>query len=155
MQSVKAKRRWIAIAALGVLCVGGALGVRQFYRKSIYGNWVGYIYYMQEGKMQRDMGGGQFVMALHDNGMFEENGNETSGTFAKKGDQLVLTPMKFRGQTPEEVRVRYHTKDGKLRTPMRLLLNRIMKPMKVSYEPSKDQIIYVEDTLTFIFDRMD
>ena len=154
MESDKAKRRLIAIAILGILCAGGAFGVRHFYRKPIFGNWLGYMYYDVKGKLQKDTSGGQFILVLRENGMFEENGNETSGTFVRSGDKVILTPNKFRGQTPDELRVRYHDKDGKMRSTMRNLLDRVMKPMTVEYERSKDQMTYAEETLTFIFDRM-
>lgn len=154
MESEKAKHRLIAIAVLGVLCVGGAVGVRQFYRKPIYGNWLGYMYYDVDGKLEKDADGGQFILVLHDNGAYAENGNETSGTFTHKGDQLKLSPVKFRGKTPEELRVQYHDKEGKMNSTMRKLLERVMKPMLLQYERSKDQMIFLEDGNSYIFDRM-
>lgn len=154
MEQKRANRHLLAILIVGVLACGAAFGFRMFRGKSVVGTWKGYAYQRQGSSYIADKTVGEFMIVLKSDGEYYENGNETSGTWAKKDNRIVLSPTLFYGRSPEENRARYRKKDGTTSVTIERLLKIRMQPMTVEYRPLDDHLVFEEPTIHYEYERL-
>jgi hypothetical protein len=153
MKERRGNKHLAAILAVGLTACAVAAGIRTFHRKPIHGTWLGYTYYQMDGVFQKDTELGQYMIRLNSDGSYAENSNSTSGKWILNGGRITLTPTHFYDLTPTELRRKYVNSDGKVSAPIQMLIEKRMKPMSVLHDAARDQLIYEEPTLRYIYER--